>query len=397
MRVGRVDAPEYRTGFMNIPLIKPDLPTLEDIRGPIEEILANGRITNFGKYVGEFEAETGAYLGTQTVAVSSGTVGLIFTLGALGLKPGEKVIMPGFTFVATAQAACYAGGVPLFADIDDDLNISVSDLERLLAEHEDVGAVIAVHMYGLPARAREIERVVAEASKRRGRKIGLIFDGAHAFGSSIDGRKIGGFGDAEVFSLSVTKVLVTVEGGLVSTHDAELIRQIRFMRNYGIQSNYNAHFAGVNGKMSEFHAIVGLHNLRRIDALLAERQERARKFRQKIESATDFRVASWPEGVVHTFKDFTILVPAEDGIERRDAVMRQLAENGVETRAYFYPPVNEQAYFTKFADRTLPKTASLSRRVITLPFFTTLSDEQMDYMTEQLAQAEKATAKGAAA
>lgn len=382
---------------MKISLIKPDLPTLEEIREPIEEILANGRITNFGKYVGQFEAETGAYLGTQTVAISSGTAGLIFALGALGLKPDEKVVLPGFTFVATGQAICYAGGAPLFADIDDDLNISVSDLERLLGEHDDIAAVIAVHMYGLPAKAREIERVVEKASKRRGRKIALIFDAAHAFGSSIGGQKIGGFGDAEVFSLSVTKVLVTVEGGLVSSRNPDLIQKLRYMRNYGIQSNYNAHYAGVNGKMSEFHAIVGLHNLRRIDALLAERQEKARMFRAKIESATGFRAASWPEGVAHTFKDFTILVPEEDGQERRDAIMKHLAENGVETRAYFYPPVNEQAFFKKYATRELPKTAALSRRVITLPFFTSLSEEQMDYMTEKLAEAEKATAGAAIA
>src|ERR1041384_3560152 len=173
---------------MHIPLIKADLPSLEDIREPIEEILANGRITNFGKYVRQFEEETGAYLGTQTAAVSSGTVGLIFALSALELKPGEKVILPSFTFVASAQAVLYAGGIPLFADVDDDLNISVSDLERLRNEHADVGAVIAVHMYGLPARAREIERVVTEASQRHGRRIGLLFDAAHAFGSSSDGQ-----------------------------------------------------------------------------------------------------------------------------------------------------------------------------------------------------------------
>jgi dTDP-4-amino-4,6-dideoxygalactose transaminase len=374
---------------MHIPLIKADLPSLEDIREPLEEILANGKITNFGKYVGQFEAETGAYLGTQTATTSSGTAGLIFALAGLELKPGERVILPSFTFVATAQAVLYAGGIPLFAEIEDDLNISVSDVERLLNEHPDVGAVIAVHMYGLPARVQEIEKVVADASERRGRKIALIFDGAHAFGSSVHGKKIGGFGDAEVFSLSVTKVLVTVEGGLVSTKDPELVRRIKFMRNYGIQSNYNAHFPGINGKMSEFHAIVGLFNLRRIDTLLAQRQEKARLLRDKIESATSFRAASWPEGVVHTFKDFTILVPGEAGEAKRDRVMKYLAEQGVETRAYFHPPVHEQAYFTKFSDRALPKTECLSRRVITLPFFTSLTDEQMNYMVEKLEQADK--------
>src|ERR1700756_4570122 len=108
---------------MNIPLINPDLPNLDDIRGPLEEILANGKITNFGKYMTQFEAEASAYLGTQTAAVSSGTAGLVFTLAALGLQRGKKVILPSFTFMATAQAVLYAGGIPLFAEIAHDLTL----------------------------------------------------------------------------------------------------------------------------------------------------------------------------------------------------------------------------------------------------------------------------------
>src|ERR1035438_3585888 len=200
-----------------VPLIKPDLPALEDVRAEFEEILANGRITNFGKYATGFEAETGAYLGTSTVAVSSGTAGLLFAITALGLQPGEKVIFPSLTFMATAQAVLYAGGVPVFAEVGDDLNISPADLERLLDLHPDTGAVIGVHLYGLPARVDEIKQIVDAASRKRGKRISLIYDAAHGFGASVDGKKVGGFGDAEVFSLSVTKTLVSVEGGLVST------------------------------------------------------------------------------------------------------------------------------------------------------------------------------------
>jgi dTDP-4-amino-4,6-dideoxygalactose transaminase len=306
----------------------------------------------------------------------------------LGLERGQKVILPSFTFMATAQAILYAGGVPLFAEIDDDLTLSTDDLEQLLEEHPDTAAVIAVHMYGLPAQVRKIEAVVARASERRGRKIALIFDAAHAFGSSVDGEMVGGFGDAEVFSLSVTKVLVAVEGGLVSTRDPELVRKIRCMRNYGVLSNYDAHFPGLNGKMSEFHAIVGLHNLRRLDSLLSARQEGASCFRRKIEGRTKFRVSDWPENVVHTFKDFTVLVPEiiENGY--RDRVMRFLADRGVETRAYFDPPVHEQAYFAGYATRALPKTDRLARRVITLPFFTSITEEEMNYIASALRDAE---------
>jgi dTDP-4-amino-4,6-dideoxygalactose transaminase len=316
-------------------------------------------------------------------------VGLLFSLSAIGLRPGQKVILPSFTFVATAQAVLYAGGIPLFADIDADLNMSLADLERLLDEHEDVGAVMPVHMYGLPARPHEIEELVALASRRRRRKIGLIFDGAHAFGSSVDGRRVGGFGDVEVFSLSVTKVLVTVEGGLIATRDPDLAQRYRYMRNYGIHSNYDAHFPGVNGKMSEFHAIVGLHNLRRIDALLAERQHKARQFRAKIESATAFELSPWPQSVVHTFKDFTILVRRDAADGARDRVMKSLAGEGIETRAYFHPPVHEQEFFKRFAAGPLPNTESLSRRVITLPFYTSLSEDEMDYIVAALRRSEK--------
>jgi dTDP-4-amino-4,6-dideoxygalactose transaminase len=360
---------------------------MEDIRTPLEEILASGRITNFGKYVRQFESETAAYLGTETVAVSSGTIGLLFVISSVGFPPGAKVILPSFTFMATAQAVLFAGGQPLFAEVDDDLNLCPQDLERLLDRHPETAAVVAVHMYGLPARAAEIESVVAAASKRRGRPIPLFFDAAHAFGSSVDGRRVGGFGDAEVFSLSVTKVLVSVEGGLVSTRRPELAERIRAMRNYGIQAPYDAHVPGLNGKMSEFHAIIGLHNLRRLDQLLAIRQEKAHHYADEVHRRTSFRMSTWPPGVVHTVKDFTVLVPGSKAL-CRDEIIRFLAERGIESRPYFCPPVHQQKCFRKYADRPLPKTEELSRRVVTLPFFTSITNQEIDYVVEALIEAE---------
>src|SRR2546426_6393196 len=136
---------------MQIPLIKPDLPAFEVVEGPFREILANGKITNFSKYVGQFEKDAADYLGVHTVTVSSGTMAMILTLQALGLRKGQKVVLPSFTFMATGQSVLYAGGVPVFAEVSDDLTLCAEDLERLLAKHEDVFGVIPVHMYGLPA------------------------------------------------------------------------------------------------------------------------------------------------------------------------------------------------------------------------------------------------------
>lgn len=373
------------TAAMAVPLIKADLPSLDELRDQLAEILASGRITNFGKYVTQFEQETEVYLGAPVATTSSGTMGLIFALQALGLERGQKVILPSFTFVATAQAVLYAGGIPVFADIRDDLTLDPGDLASLLARHPDVGAVIGVHTYGLPCQIDEIQHVVEDAGHKTGRRIPLMYDAAHAFGSAINGCRIGTFGDAEVFSLSVTKALVSVEGGMVASRDPELIRRIRKMRNYGIEENYDAHYPGLNGKMSELHALVGLYNLERLDGYLAARQENARYYSRGIQSRTGFQLLPWPQGVLHTFKDFTILTPED----RRDQIMGFLKERGIETRAYFCPPVHEQKYFARFADRPLPRTEAMARCVITLPFYTSITTEEMDYVVKALAEAER--------
>jgi len=373
---------------MQVPLIRPDLPSFESIEAQFREVLANGKITNFSKYVGEFEKNANEYLGAHTATVSSGTMAMIFTLQALGLRKGQKVILPSFTFMATGQAVLYAGGVPVFAEVSDDLTLCPADLERLLQKHQDVFGVIPVHMYGLPARTTEIQSVVAAASEKLGRRLRVVYDAAHAFGSQRNGRKVGTFGDAEVFSLSVTKVVVTVEGGLVSSRDPDLIVRVKKMRNYGIESNYNACWPGMNGKMSEFHAIIGIENLKRLNVLMLQRTQRARYYFDRIRRTSQFMPCAWPDNVVHTFKDLSVRVPVH--LEsKRDAVIAFLKDRGIETRAYFFPPLHEQGFFKAYADRPLPLTERLSRAVITLPFFTTITEEQMDYVADALAKAER--------
>src|SRR5262245_31083913 len=240
--------------MIGVPLIKPDLPDFALLEDGFREILESGKVTNFGKYVSAFEREVRAFLDAEVVTVSSGTAGLILALQASGLQPGDKVILPSFTFMATAQAVLYAGGTPLFADIDRDLTLSIDDLETLLLHHQDVSTILSVHTFGLPARTGEIQAVADEAAQRRSKAISVLYDAAHAFGSAQGDRRIGTFGEAEVFSLSATKVLVAVEGGIVASRNAVLIERIRSMRNYGMDGPYNARWPGLNGKMSEIHA-----------------------------------------------------------------------------------------------------------------------------------------------
>jgi dTDP-4-amino-4,6-dideoxygalactose transaminase len=285
--------------------------------------------------------------------------------------------------MATAQAVLYAGGIPLFADIDEDMTISVKDLEYLLYKNPDTFLVLGVHTFGLPCKVDQIQNVVSHFSHKYNRKIFLVYDSAHAFGAQINGKKIGSFGDAEVFSLSITKPLVCVEGGAVSSRNSLLIRRICKMRNYGIGKNYDTYYPGLNSKMSELHAIIGLYNLRRFDFLMKQRQAKAIYYLERIYKSTSFEnQIILSDKIIHTYKDFTILVP-KSGKNKRNKIMQFLKEKGIETRAYFYPPLHKQKFFKKFSKRVLPKTEDISQRVITLPFYASITKEEIDYKLKE--------------
>jgi dTDP-4-amino-4,6-dideoxygalactose transaminase len=373
--------------MIQVPLCKPDLPDFATLKDEFREVLESGKITNFGKYVSAFEREARAFLDAEVVTVSSGTAGLILALQASGLQPGDKVILPSFTFMATAQAVLYADGIPLFADINHDLTLSTEDLETLLSRHDDVAVVLPVHTFGLPARTDEIQVVVDRAAQKRSKPISVLYDAAHAFGSARGNRRIGTFGKSEIFSLSATKVLVGVEGGIVSSRDLSLIERIRYMRNYGMEAKYQASWPGLNGKMSEFHALIGLHNLRRLPELISERQRKARYYLNKIQTKTSCDVLRCPADVTHTFKDFVVLLPRAQA-HRRDEIMAFLKQRGIETRAYFDPPLHQQDFFRRFADRPLPHTEAAARRVMSLPFYTTITETEIDYVVHCLAEAQ---------
>jgi dTDP-4-amino-4,6-dideoxygalactose transaminase len=368
-----------------VPLIQPELPELADIAADIDQALKSGRVTNFGPFVSNFEAEVAKYLGAGAVTVSSGTMGLLFALQALGVPPGSRVAIPSFTFTATGQAVLYAGCIPVFVDVQDDLTISPDDLADVLDRYADVSAVIPVHTFGLPAAVEKIDEVVDAMGSRPK----VIYDAAHGFGSAIGGRRVGTFGDAEVFSLSATKVLISIEGGIITSHDEDLLGRLRQLRNYGIEANYDAWYPGLNGKMSELHAIVGLHSLERLDEQLALRKAAADYYRNVVAAATDFELIPVPGGIAHTFKDFAVVMPAV-WRGRQHLLTEFLAEQGIESRRYFYPPLHRQRYFSSFVDGPLPNTDHLADRILCLPFFSAISERQMDRVVEALSQAEEA-------
>jgi len=298
--------------------IRPTLPALESVVGHYKSAYENGLITN-ADIVGKFEAAVAERLQVKhCIAVSSCTSGLMMSLRGLGVT-GE-VIIPSFTFFATGHSARWNGLTPVFADCDPDTwNVDVADVERKITER--TRALLIVHLYGNPANIEALTKIAQKHNLK------LIFDGAHAFGSQYRGKPIGSFGDAEVFSLSPTKLLVAGEGGLVTTNDASLAKAIRLMRNYGDGGAYDPEWIGLNARMSEFNAALGLTGLAEVADRVRRRNQIARMYDEQLANLPGLRFQKVDHRDVNTFKDYSILVnPAQFGMTRDELAEGLLAE-----------------------------------------------------------------------
>jgi dTDP-4-amino-4,6-dideoxygalactose transaminase len=284
------------------------------------------------------------------------------------------VVVPSFTFSATAHAVAWNGRTPRFVDCEPD-TFQV-DPARAAAALEDAGAIIATHVFGAPCAPSRI------ADLARARAVPMIFDAAHAFGAIAGGVPVGGFGAAEVFSLTPTKVLVAGEGGLVSTNDAALAETLRIARDYGNPGNYDTQFPGLNARMSEFHAAMALESLQMLDEQLDRRQFLADMYRSYLVGVPGIGFQAVPSSDASTYKDFTITVdPDEYGITR-DALAKALHADGVDTRKYFDPPVHRQRAYRHLEHSCLPVTDHVARRVLSLPIFPNMHEEQLELVAE---------------
>ncbi len=349
---------------------RPGLPPIPAVLRDVERILASGQLTN-GPHVRWLEDRAAEYLGVRhCVAVSSCTSGLMLMLRASGLSGG--VVVPSFTFAATAHAAAWNGLQPTFADIDEATHtLSPDAAARTIGVR--TSAILATHTYGTPCDVEALAQVAASNGVR------LFFDAAHAFGSLRDGVHVGGFGDAEVFSLSPTKVLVAGEGGIIATNDDVLAERCRIGRNYGDPGDYDCRFVGLNARMSEVHAALALRSLDEVDARIERRNELAILYRQGLSSIHGLEFPEVASADRSTFKDFSMLVdPASFG---RDAawLATALAAEGIETRRYYSPPVHEMRAYRNLAGRNgaLHATNAAAARVLTLPMWADLAEEQV--------------------
>jgi dTDP-4-amino-4,6-dideoxygalactose transaminase len=343
-----------------LPLVRPTIADIPGLADRLEQILTSGILTN-GPTVRELEARVAERLGVQSVvAVSSCTAGLMLVLQALDAT--GRVVLPSFTFAASAHAVVWAGGEPVFAEVDPrSLTLDPDDAAALV---DGASAMTATHVYGTPCDVERLQQIADRAG------IPLVYDAAHALGSQRSGRPIGGFGTAEVFSLSPTKVMVAGEGGLVATNDAALAETIRLGRDYGNPGDYDCQFPGLNARMSELHAAVALASLVGLDERIAHRGVLVEEFRSATEGLPGLRFPEVAGGDVSTYKDLTLIIePTDFGLTVPELAGALRAE-GIDSRRYYFPPIHQQkAYAGLPRTRELPVTDALAERVLTPPLW----------------------------
>ena len=366
-----------------IPFNRPTMPPWEPFEKAVRSFYGSGMITN-GPLVGRLERQARELLGAGgAVAMASCTSGLILALRCLGLR--GKVALPSYTFFASAHALVWNGLEPVFVDIDEDTwNISLSSLEEALAE-EEIAGVLPVHVFGNPCDVATI----SDLAERAGIKV--VYDAAHAMGSKVGDVCVGNFGDAEVFSLSPTKLVVAGEGGIVTTKNEKLAEMLRAGRDYGNTGDYDPAFVGLNARMSEFHAALAIESLRMLEDNVRRRNEIAARYRQGLGDLPGISFQAVKEGNRSTYKDFTIRVDEEGFGMGRDVLAWHLAREGIDTRKYYCPPVHRtKAYWERWGkkcDDRLPVTNALSESALSLPIWSHMELAIVDMVAEKINEA----------
>ena len=353
-----------------LPLVRPRFADADGIARRLLEVLESGELTN-GRNVHLLEDTVAERLGVaHVVAVNSCTAGLMLVYQALGIR--GPVVMPSHTFSASAHAVVWAGGSPAFADVERSRATLDPYSAGTLAR--DAAAISATHIYGHPAEVEALEALARETG------VPLVFDSAHALGSERAGRPVGGFGTAEVFSMSPTKVTVAGEGGLVATNNDEVADHVRLGRNYGNPGDYNCGFPGLNARMSELHAVVALESLRGLDERLPRRAEAVDAFATVADESPLLRVVRPAAGDTSTYKDLTVeILDPEADLPWLQAALKA---EGVDSRRYFWPAIHRQDAYASEGLVDLPVTEDLAQRLLTLPLVQTAPDETFTLLAE---------------
>jgi len=344
---------------MSIPVTKTFLPPIDDYTSYIDKIWENQWITNNGEFVIELEKRLKEYLGVKHLFfVSNGTIALQIAIKALDLK--EAIITTPFSYVATVSSIFWENCQPIFADIHPrTFCVSPDAIRKVITP--STSAILATHVYGNPCAVEEIQGIAKKFNLK------VIYDAAHAFGVTYKDRSILAYGDISTLSFHATKVFHTTEGGAVITNSDELAHRISYLRNFGHKGHEDFFGLGINGKNSEFHAAMGLCNLKYMDSILSKREYLTGIYNDELEGLPLYQQAL-PSGVKYNFAYYPVVFETELKLKM---TIETLKGENIFPRRYFYPSLNTLNYLEH---TNMPVSEDISKRILCLPLFHELKE-----------------------
>ncbi len=365
-----------KTFPQGVPFNQPTLPAWEEVAGEFEAMYRTGWLTK-GPHLQRFEEDLAAWLGVKhVVAVSSCTSGLILSLQSLNLdKKRGEIIVPSFSFMATFHSLHWDGYKPVFVDCEGDTFTVDPKRVREAITPNTVGIMVA-STFGNPPAWEELMAISREHD------LPVFSDSAHGMGTLYHGKRLGGNGDFEVFSLSPTKVLTAGEGGVVATNRDDIDEWVRAGRDYGNPGSYDCPHIGLNARMSEFHAILGRSAIPYVDGYAEYRNEVVKTYKQGLANLPGISYQTIRAGARSSYKDFAMVIDPEQFGMNRDTLAKALLAEGVPTRAYFHPAGHQLSPYRHLVRHDLSQTERISAQVLCLPISSHISLEVVADITK---------------
>lgn len=361
-----------------IPIAKPFLGE-EEARAAHDTVLS-GWVTQ-GPKVAAFEQQFSDYTGAPySVAVSSCTTALHLALIAAGVKPGDEVICPSMSFIATANSIVYAGATPVFAEVNQEFNLDVEDVRTRITPKTK--AIILVHQIGMPA------DIDAFASLCEQKGLTLVEDAACAIGCSYKGQKIGSHSSLVAFSLHPRKVITTGDGGMITTDNEEMAARMKLLRQHGMSVTDRERFAsnkpvfeqyvevGYNYRLTDIQAAIGIEQMKKLEKIVEMRRAIAHRYHRELADIPGLTLPIERDGYTSNYQSYSIILDDSIGVER-DGLIQMMMDEGVATKRGIMTSHREPAYAASHAGCSLPRTEKLCDRSILIPLFTQMTDEEV--------------------
>ncbi len=351
----------------------------EEIKAVVK-VMKSGVLTHglgAGPMVTKFERAFAKFMKAKhAIAVNTGTSALHLAIAGAGIKRGNEVILPSFTFVATAEVIAMTGAKPVFVDIDPETyNISPRKIKNAVTKKTK--AIMSVDLYGLPADMQPIR----EIADKHG--LTIIEDSCQAHGASYKGKPPGTFADAACWSFYASKNMTTGEGGMRTTNDGQLAEKMRFMRSHGEKEKYQSLMLGHNYRMPEIQAAIGCMQLKKLPKFSTKRRENAERLSAKLRKAENMQLPKEPRGFKHSWYLYTVRLK-DATRKKRDKIVETLRQKGIGAEVYYVNPIHVMPYYRKFGKYRLQETEKAARQVFSLPVHPGVTAKQIDFMGESV-------------